>query len=249
MQDITPSDSGGTVPAVSTADTPWDQMYVKDRYARDRVMKAARLLLPLVKDNELILDVGCFTQEAAKYYPKWFKYLGIDQRAYHPKTQVMDLNHGFAPIPCAAALCLETLEHLQDPEDCLLSIKASLQENGHLVVSLPNEATLFHRLRGLAGTPDAECFSGEGKHLHLPSLRQARGFLAKHFEITRELYYISPSACGSRAPWLGVILSLIPDGLHQWLADVWPSLFARGFIFLLRKPIEAGTGVPLDLKV
>ena len=219
-------------------------MYRKDKYARDRVMRSARLLLPYLKDNDLVLDVGCFTQEARKYFPPWIKYLGIDQKAFHHETQVVDLNHGFEPIQCSHSLCLETLEHLLDPEDTLASIVKSLQGDGYLVVSLPNEITAFHRIRALLGVVDVGCFSGEGKHLHLPSLSQSRRLLRRLFSIEKELFYISPSACGSEQKWVGKLLNLIPDTIHQFLADNFPSLFARGFIFLLKKR----TLEPIDLK-
>ena len=215
-------------------------MYRKDKFARDRVMKSARLLLPYLKDNDLVLDVGCFTQEARKYYPPWVRYLGMDGEAYHPETRVVDLHHGFEPIPCQHALCLETLEHLLDPKDTLGSIVKSLPKDGYLVVSLPNEATVFHRIRSLLGIVDGECFSSEGKHLHLPSLKQAIDFLRSNPELSlqKELYYISPTGCGSRGG-LGQVakffLSLIPIRIHQLLADKVPSLLSRGFIFLLRK--------------
>ncbi len=221
-------------------------MYKRDKYARDRVMKSARLLLPYLnpddKNPSTILDVGCFTQEARKYFPRAVKYIGIDEKAYHKTTKVMNLHHGFEPIACNLALCLETLEHLLDPLDTLEAIDKSLSDEGYLVVSLPNEATLFHRLRGLFGLVDGECFSSEGKHLHLPSLEQSRQFLGKVFLIQEELHYISPSAIGSRQKWMAYLLTLIPDVIHQWLADTWPSLFARGFIFLLKKRTLEPTG-------
>ena len=219
-------------------------MYRKDRYARDRVMKAARLLLPYLKDGDTVLDVGCFTQEAKKYYPKWINYVGIDEKAYHKDTRVVNLHHGFEPIPCSAALCLETLEHLVDPLDTLESIHKSLPESGLLVVSLPNESTLFHRIRCLFGTVDAGCFQSEGKHLHLPNLKLSRKFLSQLFEIQDQKFYISPSAIGSQQEWLGRLCSAIPDAIWQVLADKFPSLFARGFIFLLKK---RGTQAPVGL--
>ena len=215
--------------------SPWQGMYQKDKYARDRVMKAARLLLPYLKDNDVILDVGCFTQEAKKYYPPWIKYIGIDEKAYHRDTKVVNLHHGFEPIPCQHALCLETLEHLINPLDTLESLNSSLVGTGHLVISLPNEVTLYHRIRCLLGLVDAGCFQSEGKHLHLPSLNQSRRFVESHFHIVDTKYYISPSAVGSQHQALSNILTLIPDCIHQWLADRIPSLFARGFIFLLKK--------------
>lgn len=215
----------------------WAGMYTRDKYARDRVMKSARLLLPYLKDGDTVLDVGCFTQEAKKYFSRSITYVGLDVKAYHPRSQVVDLNHGFVPVPCSHALCLETLEHLIDPEDTLESIYASLPDHGVLVVSVPNEATLFHRIRCLCGTVDAGSWASEGKHLHLPNLAQSRKFVSKHFDIVSELYYISPSACNSGSEWVGRILTLLPDSIHYYLANTLPSLFARGFIFLLKKRI------------
>ena len=226
---IAPASNEGVV-----LDGPWRDMYRRDLYARDRVMKSARMLLPYVKDGDTVLDVGCFTMEAKKYFAPTVKYVGLDSTKFHRETKVTDLHHGFLPVPCQGALCLETLEHLVDPRDCLASIRESLSESGYLVVSLPNEVTLFHRLRCLMGVVDAECFSGEGKHLHLPSLKQARGVLQEFFQIVDEQYYISPTANGSRSAWVGRILSLLPRTAHQFLADHIPSLFARGFIFLLK---------------
>lgn len=234
IEDITSGDSLDTSPSVST-DSPWEGMYKKDKYARERVIKAVRLLLPYIKPKDTVLDVGCFTHEAKKYLPKSVTYIGLDQKAYHKETRVIDLNHGFDPISCSHALCLETLEHLLDPLDTLLSIHNSISEESKLVVSLPNETTLFHRMRSLFGTVDNSCFQGEGKHLHLPSLHQSRLFLSQSFEILSEQYYISPTAVGSQQAWIGRLLTLLPDVFHQFLADKLPSLFARGFIFLLKK--------------
>ena len=247
LEGITPSDSSDTLKSGFTAEgTLWRNMYRRDRHARDRVMKSARLLLPYLKDGDTVLDVGCFTHEARKYFPRAVKYVGIDEKAYHKETKVQSLHHGFEPILCQAAICLETLEHLLDPMDTLRSILESLPPHGFLVISLPNEATIFHRIRSLLGTVDAECFSGEGKHLHLPSLAQSRAFLKKipELELQKELYYISPSGVGSRQALLGRILSLIPDRIHQFLADKFPSLFSRGFIFLLKKRISEQSDPP-----
>ena len=210
-------------------------MYKRDKYARNRVMKSARLLLPYVKDDDTILDVGCFTMEARKYFPRSVKYIGIDEKAYHRETKVVNLNYGFEPIVSTHALCLETLEHLVDPCAVLSSIYKSVSNDGYVVISLPNEATLFHRLRCLLGLVDAGAFSSEGKHLHLPNVIQCERFVESLFHISCKSYYISPSAQGSRQQALGKILTLIPDAVHQFLADIYPSLFARGFIFLLKK--------------
>ena len=221
-------------------------MYRKDHYARDRVMASARLLLPHLNENDTVLDVGCFTQEAKKYYPRWIKYIGIDEKAYHHETQVVDLNGEWGGLSPSykGILALEVLEHLVKPRVVLSRLVLLLATDGRIVISLPNEVTLFHRIRCLVGTVDGEAFASEGKHLHLPSLAQARAMLREHFQIERELYYISPSACGSKQAWVGRILALVPDRLWNTLARWKPTLFARGWIFLLRKRGESYASSP-----
>jgi len=221
------------------ADKLWEEMYRRDKYARERVIKAVRMLLPYLKPGDTVLDVGCFTQEAKKYLPSDIKYFGIDGKKYHKDTLEANLDYGFYPVPCSHAICLETLEHLVAPKYTVESIYKSLSLGGYLVLSLPNEANVLHRIRCLFGVSDPECFSGEGKHLHLPSLKQVNKFLLDerlqyHFEILKKQYYVSPTGVGSRIPWVGKILSLIPDAIHQLLADLFPSLFSRGFIFLCK---------------
>jgi len=209
-----------------------------DPYAVARIKKAVKLLDP--QYEQLVLDIGCYREEAAKYLPRNVRYAGIDSEQWTEEVIKLNIDGGFTwPTNVSRILCLETLEHLVNPAGTLASMREHLSHDGVCIVSLPNEATLFHRLRSLLGTVDAECFSHRGKHLHLPSLAQCRRFLGTEFLIESETYYISPAACGSRQEWLGIALKLIPDKLWQGLADMLPSLFARGFIFKCRvKPPE-----------
>jgi len=213
---------------------PFENMY-DDKYARLRVRRAVDLLKPYISENDIVVDIGCFTQEVSKILGKKVKYIGVDFKGYNDSTLVHNLNSGMLPIPCDAFLCLETLEHLLSPAKILVTAFECMSARGYCVISLPNEATIFHRIRAVFGTVDAECFSDRGKHLHLPSLKQCREFLGRYGEIVREEYYINPSAKGSRQEWLGLILRALPDFVHQTLANLLPALFARGFIFLLRK--------------
>src|SRR3990167_9726131 len=214
----------------------WEGMY-RDIYAVARIKKSVNLILPLLSDKDIVLDIGCYTSEAKKYLPDNIQYIGIDSEPYVKGTVVTDLDVFNDIVACNFALCLEVLEHLKCPKYIACAIAKSIKPNGYAVISLPNEATLFHRVRCLMGTVDAECFSDCGKHLHLPSLKQCRKFLKEFFVIHKEVYYINPSATGSSQAWLGKLLQLIPDCVHQWLADTWPSLFARGFIFLLKPKV------------
>ena len=217
--------------------TDFDALY-EDKYALMRVAKSVEL--GCVEPFMSVLDVGCNSQEVRKLLPANCEYFGVDKDLYEGETYLIDFDGYFSvEREFDRVFCLETLEHLKWPRKTLKSIKKHLKPSSMLVVSLPNEATLFHRLRSLCGVVDQECFSEKGKHLHLPSLEQARRFLTEEgFQILEEQFYISKGA-GSRQGWIGGILELVPDRILQLLADSLPSLFARGFIFKLRTSVES----------
>jgi len=212
----------------------WKGMFHRDKYARERIIKAARLSLPLLKKDAVVLDVGAFEQHLKWLLPSSVEYLPLDSYPF-PGNIYIDLDGEYSLPKSDCIFLLETLEHLANPNLVLRSVKESLSPEGILVVSLPNESTLYHRCRGLfLGIMDGGCFGYPGKHLHLPSLKQSREFLRQFFLIVEERYYISPTAEGSSSRFLKSILPLIPDGVHQFLANVWPSFFSRGFIFLCK---------------
>jgi len=205
-----------------------------DPDAQARIKKSCELLD--VKEGMTVLDVGCHKQEARNYLPENIRYCGIDVDKNHVKTVVADIDGGFSiKEKVDRILCLEVLEHLEIPGGTLQSIASNLKDDGIAVISLPNEATLFHRLRCLFGIVDQECFQYGGKHLHLPSLGQSRAFLKQYFVIEDQSFYISQKAIGSKQKMLRVMLKFFPKALLYLLAKVLPSLFARGFIFKLRK--------------
>ena len=210
----------------------WQGMY-EDKYAINRIKKSVSLLD--LKSNMTILDVGCYKMEPRKYIPCDVKYAGIDVSDFTPEVTVKDIDGGFSWFEKVdRVLCLEVLEHMKFPQGTLKSIKKVLKDDGIAIISLPNEATLFHRVRCLTGTVDQECFQECGKHLHLPSLAQCRSFLRDYLTIEHEAYY-SSDGNNSRQSWMQSLLRLIPDWLKQALADRLPSLFARGFIFVCKK--------------
>lgn len=209
------------------AEDYWPSLY-EDEYAIKRIEKS--LNMADLKPGLTVLDVGCHMGELETYMPIEVMYNGIDHLNGHDIDGGFELDTKFDRI-----ICLETLEHLKYPKRTLLAIKDHLADDGIAIISLPNESTLFHRLRSFFGTPDAECFSECGKHLHLPSLAQSRQLLKDLFFIEEEKYYINTSARFCRQKWMGFILKLIPDFIWQAMANTVPSLFARGWIFRCRK--------------
>src|SRR3990167_5160237 len=212
----------------------WVDMY-DDPYAVARVKKACELLQKHCPRGTVV-EVGSFEELARKFLPLRYDYFPFDCKSYTQATNLIDLEHSFNLIPCDAVLCLEVLEHVKNPHKILNRLCRFVKQKGILVISLPNEVTAFHRLRALAGIVDGACFERSPfKHLHLPSLSQSRAFLEQSGKIIDFWPYINSSAKGSRqATWVGPLIRLLPDWVWQALAHWLPSLFARGWIFVLK---------------
>src|SRR3990167_303999 len=213
----------------------WVDMY-DDPYAVARVKKACELLKRYCPSGTVV-EVGAFQNLSWNYLKGHdYSYYPYDFEKYTDWTNIVDLEHLFTLIPADAILCLEVLEHIKNPHEVLNCLCRFVKQKGILVISLPNEVTAFHRLRALAGIVDGACFERSPfKHLHLPSLSQSRAFLEQSGKIIDFWPYINSSAKGSRqATWVGPLIRLLPDWVWQALAHWLPSLFARGWIFVLK---------------
>ena len=204
----------------------WPQLHA-DPFARERLRRSCELLNCAY--HHTVLDVGCHKSEALEFLPNGVDYTGIDHLLGDEFDGGVHLRYRFDRI-----LCLEVLEHLKYPRKTLQSLVEQLRDDGIIVISLPNESSLFHRIRSLFGVVDAECFSESGKHLHLPSLKQAYSFVSEYLKVQKVEYYVS-SGCGTRVPFLHKLLQIIPKQMLQWLANKVPSIFSRGFIFVCVK--------------
>lgn len=208
------------------AEDHWPTLH-QDPYALARLKKSCQLLN--AKPGMSVLDVGCHQGEARQFL-KDCEYMGIDTLTGHEIDGGFDMGRKFDGI-----ICLEVLEHLKYPQKTLKSITEHLSDDGIAVISLPNEATLFHRIRSFLGTPDQEAFSENGKHLHLPNLNQSRNFVASKLQMLSLHPYINLSGAGSRQQGLiKLLVKLIPIQLFEFLTTLFPSLFARGFIFVCK---------------
>jgi len=204
----------------------WEELH-SDPFAKERLKRSCELMN--CNFHHSVLDVGCHKEEAREFLPKGVDYTGIDALKGDDFDGDIKLVYKFNRI-----LCLEVLEHLKYPQKTLACISNLLKDDGICVISLPNEASLFHRVRCLFGLVDAECFSENGKHLHLPSLKQARSLVEKYLKIVKEEYYVS-DGCGTRTTLVRTFLKIIPRRLLVVLSQIFPSLFSRGFIFVCVK--------------
>lgn len=228
-------------------DCHYGNMYQRDKYVRQRFDKYLDFLKPYLKKKIKVLDVGGYCGELGDLLPRDIHYyvLDFDKRALKEAekrgavTKYVNFDEEIISWekeePFDIIVVTEVFEHLKDPERHLRELKGMMGEKSVMLVSLPNENMLYHRLSSLLGLGVDYFAFRMFKHLHLPTISQSRNFLKKELDITREDYYINMSAQSSRVEFLGRVLQLIPDSFWNILANFWPSGFARGTIFLLKK--------------
>ncbi len=215
---------------------------LNDKYAKERFKIFKSLLNPFIKKDVKVLDIGCYMGDTIKIFGhKNIKYYGVDfdkkalkiakkRGAFkvfkvNLENEKIKLNEKFDIIILA-----EILEHLKDPEKLILQTKKLLNKKGVVLISLPNESTIYHRIKMVFGNSvDATGFAAD-YHLHFPTIKQDNEFIEKHFKIISRRYWIH----------LGVSdkiekgLSLIPKRVWDELTYSMPSLFSRGIIFLCK---------------
>jgi hypothetical protein len=107
--------------------------------------------------------------------------------------------------------CLEVLEHLRQPGTVLGKLASAA---GHLVVSLPNESNIYHRIKNL--------FAPNPAHLHRFNHRKAQELFASAGLAVRRRV---PQPLLPSMPGLGL--------LRQALCRLWPRMFAISNVYLL----------------
>ena len=206
-----------------------------DPYAVKRLETYRKLMY--LKSGDAILDIGCNVGEMRKYLPKNIKYYGVDIAYEDYDIKKIDLNYDKIPFneKFDFILCTEILEHLYHPLNVIEQIPDLLKPDGIIIISLPNECTIFHRIMMLLGKGITSWDRNDDKHIFYPTIGQSRKFISKYFKIIKENYYINLSGKNSRLEWLGKLTSKIPDELAMGIAYLMPGLFARGVIFVCIK--------------
>lgn len=223
----------------------YGNLYENDRYVRLRYAQYIKLLSPKIKGKVKILDIGCYNGSLTDLLPKTVEYLGIDfdesalKIAESKGLKVIKFNlHNVELIlkdKFDIIVVAEVLEHLLNPGKLMEQVKNLLGNDGVVLISVPNENTLYHRLMSVLGFGiDLYPFQLY-KHLHFSTIQQNIEFVSKHFKILKKEYYVNPSGKGSRFEKLGILFKLIPDFVWGKLAYLFPGCFARGIIILCAK--------------
>lgn len=151
-------------------------------------------------------------------------YYNLDEFANSSFTQKFDL-----------IFATEVLEHLVDPKMVLSKLLDCLNDDGVLVISLPNENTLVHRIYSIFGLGiDTEAFNLY-KHLHMPTLRQSKNFLSQYVEISAYENWFHFGGNNSKLEFLGMNTNGFLARTCILLGNLFPSLLARGRIYVCKK--------------
>lgn len=222
-------------------------MFQNDKYVRLRFEMYANLLKPFISSNKKILDVGGYTADLFTLLPANTNYYvaDFDKEALQvakqrgAKTELLDFDkqykEPFAGEKFDILVLTEILEHLIDPGNVLIHLLEKAKPHGKVLISLPNENTIYHRIMSLVGIGVDSFAFRLYKHLHLPTISQSRKFVAEHLTIEEEQYYFNVGFQTTRFEFLGKLAQIVPDSIWAWLANNFPSLFSRGVIFLCSK--------------
>ncbi len=193
-----------------------------------RAVLASRLL---GKSFGKLLDVGCGTGVIAEYFKSLgFEVEGVDispeavkmTRKRGIPAKVLDLDVERLSFSYDVILALEILQFVVHPERVLANLKAILNPNGELIVSLPNEFHLGRRIKILFGKPDLGGF--DAPHIRFFSLTdQKRLFEHCNLKIVSKINVPLFPPRWKFLSWIG-----------QFLADFWPGLFSLSTVFKLQ---------------
>ncbi len=194
-------------------------------------------ILPLKEIHSLprdqtfnLLDIGAGVRDIKKFLPSNIKYVSLDciTPGGIKHNIILDLDkgsdgEGHIPIKSDSfdiVLCLETLEHLQNPQRTMEEILRITTDDAWVFLSMPNEYNFWLRLQYLFGMKDKmkEPFQIVNKHLHihLPRVKDIKRFFGNYLNLD-ETYY----------GWNSYRAPKIFNKILSKLSRIWPSMFTR----------------------
>ncbi len=219
---------------------------IKEKYAmydESRFEITKELVLHHINNkNAKILDIGCGSGALLKRLPTNIDYVGIDDkqdvlddiRRLGARTMQLDIeNNPIKPHEnFDVVICTEVLEHMKFPEKILSEIQTLVKDVGVVIISLPNEYTLWCRLGVIFGKGiDYQGLTSNDHHKHFPTIQQSKEIVEKYFDILHIKYRTHIDVYNG----LESIMALIPYSWMMFISKLYPSLFARGIIMVCRK--------------
>jgi 2-polyprenyl-3-methyl-5-hydroxy-6-metoxy-1,4-benzoquinol methylase len=210
----------------------WETRDLPSADARSRQrFEVVRQMLDNLHEGASILDIGCgrgviLSALAADGYivdgcdistavVSMLTRMGYD-------AFVCDIERDPLPHRYDCLLCLEVLQQVFDPFEVLNKLGSALNENGYMIVSVPNEFHLWSRLKLVLGLSHLGHF--EESHIRLFTPRRAK-----------ELF-----SCTGYVVEKSIPLPLLPprmrllQGFARVLARLSPSLFSLSQLYRIK---------------
>lgn len=195
-------------------------------------LRRAQVFTGLVNDGDRVLDLGVGDGALLTYMleHRQIEAFGLDVsplavefcRKQGLNVELADINKPVSDYlrqPFDYIILSEIIEHLPDPESLLNNLRPFARKG--LIVSIPNTGFHQHRLRLLLGRFPLQWVVTPGEHLRFWTRADFHWWAHQmKFAIVREVPY---------------------EGT-RWVKDVWPSLFAAAFVYVL------GNSEPVDRK-
>ena len=223
----------------------------EDHYTNRRIFQTAKIISELNFEQYNILDIGGYNGDLLialnKYIIKPINYSIVDFdkegmkvandrniKTYFTNLDEEPFNKNIDPYKkYNIIVSTECFEHLKNPAMHMENVSKVINKDGYMIVSLPNENTLYHRILSLIGV-GADTYAFKlFKHLHMPTIKQSENFLSQFGKIINKNYWISAQFKYTKMKFL-FFLNLLPDSFWQILANLMPGLFARGTIFTIK---------------
>jgi len=165
-----------------------------------------KLILKYCGYPKSILDVGCGKDKELEKYFTSSDYRGID------KVFGDDIERLSIVKEHDLVVFSEVLEHL--PNLHILLPKAK-----HYFIVFPNTYNLLARFKFLFGrTIDNNALTDKDKHFHYPTLKRIDEFVRYNWKVVHKSYFSDNF--------------FLPDNFLTWLANLCPSIFSRGVIYI-----------------
>jgi len=185
-----------------------------------------------------VLDVGCnegIVADRLDLNNKQYVGIDIDDLALKEvrnkgfvskKVDLSKENLPFEKNEFDSFLCLDILEHLQNPKKIIREINRVIKKDGRGIVALPNDLNLTNLLKvlslGRSIVTRNTLWSPFG-HLHFASVKESICLVKKYFKVSK-IYFV-PSK---------YTVPLLPNKIKYFLAKISPRLFCQNIIFEVR---------------
>jgi methionine biosynthesis protein MetW len=192
-------------------------------------------IISLVKPNSKVLDIGCASGYIASQLKlKNCEVTGIDNdeksleeaKKHCNKVFLLDISKESVDGKFDFIILGDIIEHTSNPEEVLIKLKKNLNQNGKMIVSVPNIVNIYARLRIIFGTfPQEDKGIFDRTHLKFFTIKTLRKIIKDNNFKLKKLNF-TPIPFKLIFPHSPTIIS----DLLSFLAYLWPNLFAYQLI-------------------